>query len=124
MGSQVVTNPFQSQVNLGPANDPMASALPNPFYDYGTSGVSQVNMQRRPTPYVIPQTAPSADIVDANYMTYADINGQPSIVEMNRKPMPQMPALPGMSIQMAPRVYQQLPVTPPYLTQGIPFPTF
>ena len=42
MGSQFVTNPFQSQVNLGPANDPMASALPRPFNEYGTGGVSPV----------------------------------------------------------------------------------
>ena len=98
--------------------------MPNPFYDYGTSGVSRVGGSQKSIPSVIPQTAPSADIVDANYMTYADINGQPSNVEIARKRMPQMPALPGMSIQMAPRVYQQLPVPPPYVTQGIPFPTF
>ncbi len=125
MGSQVVTNPFQSQVNLGPANDPRANALPNPFYDYGTGGVSTVGLSQRPTPSVIPQTAPPADIRRMpDYLTHGDIGSQPPAVEIARKPMPQMPALPGMSIQVAPRVYQQLPITPPYLTQGIPFPTF
>lgn len=164
MGSQFVTNPFQSQVNLGPANDPMASALPSPFYDYGTGGVSTVGLSQRPTPSVIPQTTSSANIVRGmpatttaapvppvvssqnferaipsvipqtappadirlmpDYLTYGDIGSQPPAVEIARKPMPQMPALPGMSIQMAPRVYQQLPVPPPYITQGIPFPTF
>ena len=134
MGSQVVTNPFQSQITQKPTPSLITETAPSAdivrVMPATTTAapvppvVSSQNFERG-IPSVIPQTAPPADIRRMpDYLTYGDIGSQSPAVEIARKPMPQMPALPGMSIQMAPRVYQQLPVTLPYLTQGIPFPTF
>lgn len=134
MGSQAVTNPFQSQITQKRTPSVIPQTTPSANIVRGMPAtttaapvppvVSSQNFERA-IPSVIPQTAPPADIrLMPDYLTYGDIGSQPPAVEIARKTMPQMPALPGMSIQMAPRVYQQLPVPPPYITQGIPFPTF
>jgi hypothetical protein len=113
MGSQVVTNPFQSQVNLGPANDPMASALPSPFYDYGTSGVSQVNMQRRPTPSLITETASSADIVRS-----MPVDTAPPVVSIQNfeRPIPSVlpQTAPSADIRRMPAVAPVTPAVPSF----------
>ena len=117
MGSQFVTNPFQSQVNLGPANDPMASALPNPFYDYCTGGVSAISLSRKSIPSVISQTASPADIRRMPAITTAaPVSPVLGEIPLSEKRIPSIipQTVPPADIRRMPEVAPVTPVVPSF----------